>query len=197
VTTASSLFPRALLHWEDVGTGNARRILERYHDQVLTFNDDMQGTGAMNLAAVLSAVKASGTSLDEQRIVVFGAGTAGTGIADQLRDALVADGLARDEAARRFWAVDRYGLLTDDMTDLRDSQAPYARPADEVAGWTRDPALGVVALDEVVARVQPTILIGTSGQGGAFTEPIIRDMAAHTKRPIIILPMSNRYLKCE
>ena len=94
------LFPDALLHWEDFGADNARRILERYRDQVLTFNDDMQGTGAMNLAAVLSAVKASGTPLVEQRIVVLGAGTAGTGIADQLRDALIADGLTRDEADR-------------------------------------------------------------------------------------------------
>ncbi|GAA3047845.1 oxaloacetate-decarboxylating malate dehydrogenase [Pseudonocardia yunnanensis] len=190
VTTASSLFPDALLHWEDFGADNARRILERYRDQVLTFNDDMQGTGAMNLAAVLSAVKASGTTLDGQRIVVLGAGTAGTGIADQLRDALIADGLTRDEANRRFWAVDRYGLLTDDMTDLRDSQVPYARPAHEVAEWNRDPALDGIALAEVVARVRPTILIGTSGQGGAFTEPIVREMAAHTERPII-LPMSN------
>jgi malate dehydrogenase (oxaloacetate-decarboxylating) len=190
VTTASSLFPDALLHWEDFGTGNARRILERYRDLVFTFNDDMQGTGAMNLAAVLSAVKAGGAALDEQRIVVFGAGTAGTGIADQLRDALVADGLTSDEAVRRFWAVGRHGLITDDRTDLRDSQLPYARPAGEVADWNRDPDLGGVALAEVVARARPTILIGTSGQGGAFTEPIIREMAAHTERPII-LPMSN------
>ncbi|MDX6295492.1 MAG: hypothetical protein QOH50_4567 [Kribbellaceae bacterium] len=190
VTTASSLFPDALLHWEDFGTGNARRILDRYRDLVFTFNDDMQGTGAMNLAAVLSAVKAGGAALDEQRIVVFGAGTAGTGIADQLRDALVADGLTSDEAVRRFWAVGRHGLITDDRTDLRDSQLPYARPAGEVADWNRDPDLGGVALAEVVARARPTILIGTSGQGGAFTEPIIREMAAHTERPII-LPMSN------
>ena len=190
VTAASSLFPDALLHWEDVGTDNARRILERYRDQVLTFNDDMQGTGAMNLAAVLSAVKAGGAALEEQRIVVFGAGTAGTGIADQLRDALVAYGLTRDEAIRRVWAVGRHGLITDDITNLRDSQVPYARPAAEVSEWNRDPVLGGVALAEVVARVRPTILIGTSGQGGAFTEPIVREMAAHTKRPII-LPISN------
>jgi malate dehydrogenase (oxaloacetate-decarboxylating) len=190
VTSASSLFPRALLHWEDFGTDNARRILERYRDQVFTFNDDMQGTGAMNLAAVLSGVKACGTPLHQQRIVVFGAGTAGMGIADQLRGALIAAGLTPGEAVRRFWAVDRYGLLTDDMTGLRDSQVPYARPADEIAGWTRDPALGGIALAEVVARVRPAILIGTSGQGGAFTEPIVRQMAAHTERPII-LPMSN------
>ncbi|MEY9962574.1 malate dehydrogenase (oxaloacetate-decarboxylating) [Streptacidiphilus sp. MAP12-16] len=190
VTAASTLFPQALLHWEDFGAENARRILERYRDEVLTFNDDMQGTGAMNLAAVLSGVKTNGTPLREQRIVVFGAGTGGMGVADQLRGALVAAGLTPDEAARRFWAVDRYGLITDDMTDLRDAQAPYARPADEVADWTRDPALGGIALAEVVARVRPTILLGTSGRGGAFTEPIVREMAAHTERPII-LPMSN------
>jgi malate dehydrogenase (oxaloacetate-decarboxylating) len=112
------------------------------------------------------------------------------GIADQLRDATIAAGLTPDEAARRFWAVDRYGLLTDDMTDLRPFQVPYARPAAEVANWNRDPALGGISLAEAVARVRPTILIGTSGQSGAFTEAIVREMAAHTERPII-LPMSN------
>src|SRR5258707_3802689 len=122
VTAASKLFPQALLHWEDFGPSNARRILDRYRDQVLTFNDDMQGTGAMNLAAVLSGVKASGTPLHDQRIVVFGAGTAGVGIADQLRDAMIAPGLTPDEASRRFCAVDRYGLPTDDLTDLRPLQ---------------------------------------------------------------------------
>ncbi|MDX6352182.1 MAG: hypothetical protein QOF84_6972 [Streptomyces sp.] len=190
VTAAGRLFPQALLHWEDFGPSNARRILDRYREQVLTFNDDMQGTGAMNLAAVLSGVKAGGRPLRDQRIVVFGAGTAGAGIADQLRDAMIAAGLTPDEAVRRFWAVDRYGLLTDDMTELRPFQVPYARPAAEVADWDRDPALGGISLAEAVARVQPTILIGTSGQSGAFTEPIVREMAAHTERPII-LPMSN------
>ncbi|WP_405666392.1 NAD-dependent malic enzyme [Streptomyces sp. NBC_00055] len=190
VTTANRLFPDALLHWEDFGTANARRILDHYRDRVFTFNDDIQGTGAVNLAAVLSATKASGMAMTDHRIVVFGAGSAGTGIADQFRDALVADGLPEEEADRRFWAVDRYGLLTDDQDGLRDAQIRYARPVAEVAGWERDAQHGGVALDEVVRRVRPTVLIGTSGQGGAFTEQVVREMAAHTRRPVI-LPMSN------
>ncbi|MEV6835306.1 NAD-dependent malic enzyme [Streptomyces sp. NPDC051133] len=191
VTTATKLFPGALLHWEDFGTANARRILDRYRDQVCTFNDDIQGTGAVNLAAVLSGVRAAGVPLPEHRIVVFGAGTAGIGVADQLRDALVAEGLSEADATARFWCVDRYGLLTTDQGDeLRDFQRPYARPADDTAGWRRDDSLPGIPLDEVVRRVRPTILIGTSGQSGAFTEDIVRELARHTERPII-LPMSN------
>lgn len=191
VTTATKLFPNALLHWEDFGTANARRILDRYRDQVCTFNDDIQGTGAVNLAAVVSGVRAVGVPLPRHRIVVFGAGTAGIGVADQLRDALIAEGLSPAEATARFWCVDRYGLLTADQGDkLRDFQQPYARPADEADGWRRDDSLPGIPLDEVVRRVRPTILIGTSGQSGAFTEALVREMARHTERPII-LPMSN------
>ncbi|MDT0468571.1 NAD-dependent malic enzyme [Streptomyces gibsoniae] len=189
VDTANRLFPGAVLHWEDFGPDNARRILARYGDRYLTFNDDVQGTGAVNLAAVLSGVRASGTPLRDHRVVIFGAGTAGIGVADQLRDALVSAGLTPDEATRRFWCVGRHGLLTEGMA-VRDFQAPYARPAEEVADWSRDADLGGIPLAEVVHRVSPTILIGTSGQGGAFTEPVIRDMAASVSRPII-LPMSN------
>lgn len=190
VTTAERLFPDALLHFEDFGPANARRILDRYRGEHFVFNDDVQGTGAVNLAAVLSGVRASGMPLPEHRVVVFGAGTAGMGIADQLRDAMVAEGLSREEATARFWAVDRYGLITRDQEGLRDFQAPYARPADEVADWRRDDKVEGISLEEVVRRVRPTVLIGTSGQGGAFTEGIVREMAAHTERPII-LPMSN------
>ncbi|MFF2144367.1 NAD-dependent malic enzyme [Kitasatospora sp. NPDC058190] len=190
VDTATRLFPGALLHWEDFGPDNARRILARYRDQVLTFNDDVQGTGAVNLAAVLSGVRASGTPLREHRVVIFGAGTAGVGIADQLRDAFIADGLTPGEATRRIWCIARHGVLTDDMAGMRDFQAPYARPAGEVADWARDPKVGGIALAEVVHRVGPTVLIGTSGQGGAFTEPVVREMAAFVRHPII-LPMSN------
>ncbi len=190
VTTASRLFPRALLHWEDFGTSNARRILQRYRSSTLTFNDDMQGTGAVSLAAVLSASAVGGVPLGEHRVVVFGSGTAGIGIADQLRDAMCGAGLSTDEATRRFWCVGRHGLLADDRTDLRDFQEPYARPADEVADWARDAELGGIDLAEVVRRVRPTILIGTSARPGAFTEVLVREMAAHVERPII-MPMSN------
>jgi len=190
VTAATKLFPDALLHWEDFGPGNAHRILDRYRDQVLTFNDDIQGTGAVNLAAVLSGVAVSGLALPGHRVVIFGAGSAGSGIARQLRDALAGAGLPEAEATGRIWALDRPGLLTDDMPDLRSFQRPYARPATEVAGWPRDPAVGGIGLAEVVRRVRPTILVGTSTRTGAFTEEVVRTMAAGCERPII-LPLSN------
>lgn len=190
VTTATKIFPGALLHWEDFGTSNARRILDRYRHSTLTFNDDMQGTGAVTAAAVYSAVSVSGLPLTEQRVVIYGSGTAGVGIADQLRDAMVAAGLPREEATRRFWCVGRHGLLADDRADLRDFQVPYARPAAEVTDWERDSILEGISLLEVVRRTQPTILIGTSGNPGAFSEAVIRAMAAHVERPIV-LPMSN------
>ncbi len=190
VSTAGRLFPHALLHWEDFGTSNARRILDRYRSSTLTFNDDMQGTGAVSLAAVLSASRLSGVPLTEHRVVVHGSGTAGIGIADQLRDAMCVAGLSRDEATRRFWCVGRHGLLADDREDLRDFQEPYARPVAEVSGWERDEQIGGVSLAEVVRQVRPTVLIGTSGRPQVFTEQLVREMAAHVERPII-MPMSN------
>jgi malate dehydrogenase (oxaloacetate-decarboxylating) len=190
VETASKLFPRALLHWEDLGTGNARRILDRYRATRLTFNDDLQGTGAVNLAAVLSAVRATGVALAEHRVVIFGAGTAGSGIADRLAAAMAARGVALAAARRRIWLVDRHGLITDDQDDMADYQRPYARPASTVAAWRVDRGLGGIPLAEVVARVHPTVLVGTSTRAGAFTEGVVRDMAAHVDRPVI-LPLSN------
>jgi len=157
---------------------------------LLTFNDDIQGTGAVNLAAVLAAVRATGTSLADHRIVIYGAGTAGTGVADQLRAQMLADGLTQEEACARIWAIDRHGLITSDMAGLSDTQSVCARHPDEVAGWQRDPDVGGVGLAEVVTRVHPTILIGTSTMAGAFTEDIVREMAAHVGRPVI-MPMSN------
>jgi malate dehydrogenase (oxaloacetate-decarboxylating) len=190
VTAVGKLFPGALLHWEDIGVSNARRLLDRYRYQTLSFNDDIQGTGAVNLAAVLAAARATGIGLAEHRIVIFGAGTAGTGIADQLTAAMLADGLSEDQARARFWAIDRAGLLTTAAAGLGAAQRRYARPEAEVAGWQQDDATGGAGLAEVVRRVRPTILIGTSTQAGAFTEPVVRDMAEHCARPVI-LPMSN------
>ncbi|HYM49906.1 MAG TPA: NAD-dependent malic enzyme [Candidatus Limnocylindrales bacterium] len=189
VRCASRLFPRALLHWEDFGAGNARRILEHYRDQVCTFNDDMQGTGATVLAAVTSAMRVLGQSLREQRVVMFGAGTAGIGIADQLRDAMVREGLPVGEATRRFWCLGRHGLLLDDQPGLRDFSRPYARPAREAASYARDGG-GAISLLEVVTQVRPTLLIGTSTTANAFSEPAIREMARQAQRPIIF-PLSN------
>lgn len=189
VTTASRMFPHALLHWEDFGPSNGRRILERYRDRICTFNDDMQGTGAIVLAAALGAVRVAGVPMREQRVVIFGAGTAGVGIADQLRDAMIRDGANRDAATRQVWCVDKQGLLTDDMSDLRDFQVAYARPGSEIAAWPHN-GEGGIGLAEVVAQVRPTMLIGTSTVHGAFTEPIIRKMASNVQRPIIF-PLSN------
>jgi malate dehydrogenase (oxaloacetate-decarboxylating) len=190
VSSVGKLFPGALLHWEDIGVSNARRLLDRYRYRTLSFNDDIQGTGAVNLAAVLAAARATGIGLPEHRIVIFGAGTAGTGIADQLCAAMQADGLTEEAARSRFWAVDRSGLITTATPDAGQSQRRYARQEAEIAGWQRDRALGGPGLAEVVRRVRPTILIGTSTRAGAFTEPLVREMAAHCARPVI-LPMSN------
>ncbi len=193
VECASRLFPHALLHWEDVGPANARRILLGYRDRVRTFNDDIQGTGAIVLAAALAGMRVAATRPSEQRVVIFGAGTAGIGVADQLRRVMVADGLDATEVARRFWCVDRQGLLIEDMLDLRDFQLPYARPRSDVSGWSDD---GPIGLAEVVSRVRPTMLVGTSAQAGAFTEAIVRELAAHVERPMIF-PLSNPTARIE
>jgi len=191
VKTATKLFPKALLQWEDFAPGNGRRILEKYRDRICTFNDDMQGTGAITLAAAISALRICGTPLRNQRVVIFGAGTAGVGIADQIRHAMMRDGLSKEDAANRFWCVDRQGLLNTGMADhLRDYQAPYARPATESKGWKHDEDGNGVGLAEVVRRVKPTMLIGASTAAGTFTEAIVREMAAHTERPIIFV-LSN------
>ncbi len=192
VDAAAKRFPHALLHWEDFGISNARRLLDRYRDTHCTFNDDLQGTAAVVLAAIIAAVQTAGGRLRDQRVVILGAGTAGLGVADMVRDAMVRDGLPRDQATAKFWAVDRNGLLTDAMTDLRDFQVPYARPAAEVVGWSG----GAPGLAEVVAHVHPTILVGTSTVGGAFTEAVVASMAAHVERPVI-LPLSNPTEKAE
>jgi malate dehydrogenase (oxaloacetate-decarboxylating) len=190
VSVATSMFPNALLHWEDFGAGNAHRILAKYAGSVLTFNDDIQGTAAVVLAAALSAVRAAGSRMRDQQVVIHGAGTAGIGIADVLRQIMIAQGLGPDEATRRFYAVDAKGLLTSDYPGtMRDFQVPYARPAAEVSGWPRD-GEGRIGLAEVVTRGRATMLIGTSTQQGAFTEAIVTQMAAHARRPII-MPLSN------
>jgi malate dehydrogenase (oxaloacetate-decarboxylating) len=190
VTAVRKVFPRALLHWEDMGSANARRVLARYRDDLLSFNDDIQGTGAINLAAVLAAVRATGIQLPEHRFVIFGAGSAGTGIVDQLSAALVVAGLSDEQARSRFWAVDRRGLIVGGDPDLTDAQRRYGRDRAEVADWQIDSQLGGIPLAEVVRRVHPTVLIGTSARPGAFSRDIIIEMALHADRPVI-LPMSN------
>jgi malate dehydrogenase (oxaloacetate-decarboxylating) len=191
VKTAARLFPNALLQWEDFGPGNGRRILEKYRGQLRTFNDDLQGTGAITLAAAVSALRICGTLLRNQRIVIFGAGVAGIGIADLIRDVMIEEGLPPGEATRRFWCVDVHGLLTNDMGDrLHDYQATYARPAAEVRSWRGERTANAIGLAEVIRQVRPTMLIGASGSTGAFTEAMVRDMARHTERPVIF-PLSS------
>ena len=192
VKAATKLFPNALLQWEDFGARNGRRILERYRGQIRTFSDDQQGTGAIALSAAVSAMRICGTLLRNQRIVILGAGIAGIGVADLMRDVMIAEGSSPDEATRRFWLVDKDGLLTNDMGNLlHDNQAAYARPAGEVKSWrglSSNP--NTIALAEVIRRVRPTMLIGTSGAAGTFTEDIVKDMARHNERPIIF-PLSS------
>jgi malate dehydrogenase (oxaloacetate-decarboxylating) len=181
--------PNVCLQWEDFATPHARPILERYRDELLTFNDDIQGTAAVALGAVLGAVGVTGRRLRDQQIVFLGAGSAAVGVADYLRAALVQDGLSEAEARGRFWLVDRDGLLHTGRTDLTPEQRVYAQPAGRVADWPRT-AHGAVGLADVIGRVEATILIGLSTVGGAFTEPIVREMARKVERPVIF-PLSN------
>jgi malate dehydrogenase (oxaloacetate-decarboxylating) len=193
VKATTKLFPKALLQWEDFGPDNACRLLERYRHQVPTFNDNLQGTGATTLAAAISGMRVAGTLLRDQRIVIFGAGIAGIGIADLIRDAMIAAGSSAEEATRRFWLVDSPGLLIDDMGErLRDYQARFARSAADVKHWRREPGAtgNSIGLTEVVRQARPTMLIGTSGIARAFTEAIVRDMARQTERPMIF-PLST------
>jgi malate dehydrogenase (oxaloacetate-decarboxylating) len=185
VEVVTKLFPKAFLQWEDFGPVNGRRIVEKYSERFCTLNEGIQGTGAIGLAAAISAARVCATPLRNQRIVVFGAGTAGMGVADQIRNAMVREGLSPEDAARCFWCVDKQGLLTSGIPDLHDFQTPYARPPAESKGWLHDAGVDVVGLAEVVRRVKPTMLIGASTVSGSFTEEIVRDMAAHTERPII------------
>ena len=197
VRTVGELFPRAMIHWEDIGTANAHRILERYRDEVCTFNDDIQGTAAVVLAAILAAVDVTCVDLDDHRIVVFGAGSAGMGIANLVRDTMLRTGRSEtpEQAHARFWPIGIQGLYVDDDPTLHDFQRPYARSRADVADWdVEDP--GHIGLMDVVRNVRPTILIGTSTKGGAFSREIVEEMARHCARPIIF-PLSNPTSRAE
>src|SRR5262249_16984037 len=163
--------------------------LERYRDELLTFNDDIQGTAAVALGAILGAVGVTRKGLRDQQIVFLGAGSAAVGVADYLRAALVQDGLSEAEARGRFWLVDRGGLLHTGRTDWTPEQRVYAQPAERVADWQRA-SHGIIGLAHVIGRVEATILIGLSTVGGAFSEPIVREMARKVERPVIF-PLSN------
>jgi malate dehydrogenase (oxaloacetate-decarboxylating) len=187
--------PGTCLQWEDFATPHARPILQRYRDELLTFNDDIQGTAAVALGAVLGAIKVTGKSLKDQQIVMFGAGSAGIGVADGLRAAMKGDGLTEEDARSRFWVIDKDGLLHSGRKELGSEQAVYAQPVSRVSGWPRS-SNGHIGLADVIGQIKATILIGLSTVGGAFSEPIVREMARKLERPIIF-PLSNPTSKSE
>ena len=188
VQSVKKRWPHVLLQWEDFAGSNAARFLARYRDQLCTFNDDIQGTAAITAVTVISAINITGVPLEQQKIVVVGFGSAGIGITNLLAQFMEDRGLSPEEARSRFYGVDRYGLVTEDMKDLRPEQRAYARKNQEVQGWAQ--SNGEIGLLDVVRQAKPTVLIGVSGQAGAFTEPAVREMAKHTPRPVIF-PLSN------
>jgi len=188
-------FPETLLQWEDFATPHARPLLQLYRDELLTFNDDIQVTAAVVLGAVLGAVKVTGKSLKEQEIVMLGAGSTGIGVADGLRAAMVSEGLSEQEARNRFWLIDKDGLLHSDRGDLSSEQRVYAQPEISAAAFSRS-SNGQIGLADVISKINATILIGLSTVRGAFSEPIVREMARKVERPIIF-PLSNPTSKSE
>jgi len=188
-------FPNAFLHWEDFGRDNARRILDQYQKKLCTFNDDIQGTGAVALAALIAACDITGESLDKHRIVVCGAGSAGTGISDQIVDALISLGLTPSEAYKRFWLIDRQGLLVEGDVELTEAQRPFARQHEELLNWEKK-ATYPPSLFDTIRQIKPTILIGCSAQPGMFSQDIVETMTSYCQRPIIF-PLSNPDDKCE
>ena len=187
VATVKEQLPNVLLQWEDFATAHAQPILDRYRDQLLTFNDDIQGTAAVTLGALHGASKVAGRPLSQQQVVMLGAGSAGIGVLNMVVQEMMAQGLSAADAAARIWVVDITGLLTDDRSDLSPGQQKFAQPADRVASWGLS---GPAQLADVVHNVDVGILMGLSTAAGAFTEAIVRDLAGKTQRPIIF-PLSN------
>jgi malate dehydrogenase (oxaloacetate-decarboxylating) len=195
VRAVKEVLPSTLLQWEDFAGVHARPILDRYRNQLLTFNDDIQGTAAVALGAILSAVRVAGSSLREQEIVFFGAGAASIGVADYLRAALVGEGLSEEEARQRIWMVNRGGLLLEGREELTVEQRVYAHPLARVASWPRTGG-DTIGLYDVIKNIRATVLIGLSTVTDAFSEPIVREMASKVERPIIF-PLSNPTEKSE
>jgi len=195
VTAVGKRWPHVLLQWEDFARGNAGRILERYRDRLCTFNDDIQGTAAVAVGALLAATRVTGTALREQNFVLFGAGTAGCGIGNLLLKLMIEDGVPESVARRRFYAVDQDGLLVEGMAEHQPFQAPFVQPRAAVEGWTlsHPDRIGLV---DVVENARPTVLIGVSGQPGMFTEDVVRRMAGAVARPVIF-PLSDPVSRSE
>jgi malate dehydrogenase (oxaloacetate-decarboxylating) len=189
VAAVRERWPHVLLHWEDFAIGNANRLLARYRDSLCTFNDDIQGTAAIAVGTLLSAINVTGTPLTEQRVAVLGAGSAGTGICALLVRAMVDAGVPEADARGRFYLVDRDGLLVEGMKGLLPFQAPFAQKREALSSWTLA-APDRIGLDDVVVNARPSVLIGTSGQPHAFHEAMVRAMAARVRRPVIF-PLSN------
>ncbi|KAF1080826.1 MAG: NAD-dependent malic enzyme [Candidatus Rifleibacterium amylolyticum] len=189
-------FPRSFLHWEDFGRDTARLVLDRYRATHQSFNDDIQGTGAVALAAVLAGIARSGLPAEQHRFCIFGAGTAGCGIADQISLALAkSESVAPAEVRQRFYMIDRDGLLTENSRNLMPFQKPYAVAAENLNGWSNSKP-DSIKLDDVVKNAKPTVLIGCSAQTGAFTDDILAEMAKNCQHPII-MPLSNPTSKAE
>jgi malate dehydrogenase (oxaloacetate-decarboxylating) len=193
VAAVQEELPEVLLQWEDFATAHALPILQRYRDELLTFNDDIQGTAAVTLGALHGAAKVAGRALSQQQVVMLGAGSAGIGVLEMVRDQMVSEGLSEHEAAARIWVVDIVGLLTDDRTDLSSGQRQFAQPAHRVAAWGLS---GAAQLADVVHHVDVGVLLGLSTATGAFTEEIVRELAGKTERPIIF-PLSNPTSRAE
>jgi malate dehydrogenase (oxaloacetate-decarboxylating) len=195
VTAVTERFPRALLQWEDFSKNNASRLLDRYRDRLCTFNDDIQGTGAVTLAGLLAAMKVTGSQLSAQRIAILGAGSSAIGIADQIVAGMRTEGIAEATSQSALWLIDSRGLVHSARENVEPAKQKYAQSFEVVADWTLGQS-GVITLNDVVQNARPTILIGTSAQSGAFTEELVRAMARHVERPIIF-PLSNPTSKAE
>lgn len=185
VQTAERLFPKLYLHWEDFGRLNAANILEKYRKQIPTFNDDIQGTGIVTLGGIFGSLDISGEKLTDQAYLCYGGGTAGAGIASRVLREMVSEGLSEEEAYKRFFMVDKQGLLFDDMDDLTPEQKPFAKKRADFSNADK-----LTDLLEVVKTVKPTILVGTSTQPNTFTKEIVEAMCENTERPMIF-PLSN------
>ena len=191
VQTAGKLFPKLYLHWEDFGRSNAADILNRYKKEIPTFNDDIQGTGIVVLGGIFGALDITGEKLTDQVYLCYGGGSAGAGIADRVHAEMVAEGLSPEEAYKRFFMIDKQGLLFDDMEDLTPAQKPFAKKRADFEGKG-----DMTNLLEVIKTVKPTILVGTSTNPGAFTKEVVEAMCENTERPVIF-PISNPTKKLE
>lgn len=195
ISSVVKKFPNALLQWEDFSKHNASRLLERYRDRLCTFNDDIQGTGAVTLAGLLAAMRVSGSQLCQQQIAILGAGSSAIGISEQIVAGMMREGLSETVAKLRLWLVDSRGLVHSARPNLEAAKRPYAQPIELTNSWEREKA-DEISLKDVVENAHPTVLIGTSAQPGAFSERIVNTMARNAERPVIF-PLSNPTSKSE